>query len=69
MRIELDEDQIASIVLNHKFPNHNIRKMLPFAMVDVSTYPDGSFISIRVEINDKHVKDNEPGAGKQFPWS
>ena len=65
----MDEDRIASLVLNHRFPNHNVRKMLPFAKVDVSTYPDGSFLSLRVEISDEQLKKNEPGAGKEFPWS
>ncbi|KKL07661.1 hypothetical protein LCGC14_2583770 [marine sediment metagenome] len=63
MIIELDEEQIASYVLNHRYPDHNVKMMVERAMVAVSTYPDGSFISLRVEVNDEVIEAAKP----EFP--
>ncbi len=60
MIIELDEEQVASYVLNHRFPDHNVKMMVERAMVAVSTYQDGSFISLRVKVNDEVVEAAKP---------
>ena len=68
MKLDYDDERLISVILNHRFPFHNVRKMMEHATVQLHLGTGLGKNKVVVTVDDQVVEECAP-SGKQFPWS